>query len=35
MEMTYTVITEIKDENLIKLYWGIALYIKSLVGVKS
>lgn len=34
MEMTYTVITETKDKNLRKLYCDIALYIKSLDGVK-
>ena len=34
MEMTYTVITEIKDKSLRKLYWDMALYIKSLDGVK-
>ncbi len=34
MEMTYTVITEIKDKSLRKLYWDMTLYIKSLDGVK-
>lgn len=34
MEMTYTVITETKDKNLRRLYWDIALYIKSLDRIK-
>lgn len=32
-ESTYEIITETKDKSLRKLYWDIALYIKSLDGV--